>query len=166
MSFVLRKLDRRAAFHSVDWVRSGDVAGDALCNLRTQGNALSVWLIDDSRTNLERIIAAVAAGRMKLDKLDYALIGPERLEELGICITQEKGASGDDDANALWHQDLRNLSGTKLVELAVLMQTHSEFKRVHKKEVGRLIAASIQGGFIDPSRLDDRLRKELPPATA
>jgi len=164
MSFVLRKLDRRAAFHSVDWVRSGDVAGDALCNLRTQGNALSVWLIDDNRTNLERIIAAVAGGRMKLDKLDYALIESGRLETLGIHMTQEKGMSCDDDANALWHQDLHNLSGAKLVELAVTMQAHSEFKRVNKKEVGRLIAASIRGGFIDPSRLDDKLLKELAPA--
>ena len=165
MSFVLRKLDRRAAFHPVDWVQSGDVAADALCNLRTQGNALSVWLVDDNRTNLDRIMAAVAAGRMKLDKLDYALIDPQALDELRIRITQERGASCDDDANTLWHQDLHDLSGAKLVELAVLMQTRAEFTRVHRTEVGHLIAASIRDGFIDPSRLDDKLRNDLPPAT-
>ena len=165
MSFVLRKLDRRAAFYPVDWVQRGEVAADALCNLRTQGNALSVWLIDDNCTNLERIIAAVAAGRMKLDKLDYALIDPRTLDQLRIRITQEKGTSCDDDANTLWHQDLQNLSGAQLVELAVLMQTQAEFRRVHKKEVGQLIVASIRDGFIDPSRLDDKLQKDLASAT-
>ena len=162
MAFVLRKLDRRAGFHPVAWVQDGDVPGDALGNLRTQGNALSVWLVDDKRSNLKRIVAAVAAGRMKLDKLDYALLDSRKVEELGLRMIQEKGESCDADANTLWHQDLQELSGSNLIAFAVMMQAHAEFQRVHRTTVGQWIAASIKNGFIDPSRVDETLKCGLP----
>ena len=161
MAFILRKLDRRAAFHPVDWIQQGDVSADALSNLRTTGNALSVWQIDENQTNLQRVVAALAAGRMKLDKIDYALIDRRSLDPLGVRLIKEAGGSCDRDANSLWHQDITELSGSKLLELAFTLQTHAKFKRFHKKAVRNLIAASIEDGFIDSTQLEDKLRKDL-----
>ena len=163
MEFVLRKLDRRAAFHPLDWIQEGDVAADALSNLRTIGNALSVWQIDEKRTNLARVVAALAAGRMKLDKIDYALLDRQTLEPLGIRLVKEAGGSFDRDANTLWHQDMTGLSASKLLELACTLQTRAEFKRIHKKDVRSLIVASIHDGFIDPTQLETKLREDLEP---
>ena len=161
MTFILRKLDRRAAFHPLDWISKGDVSADALSDLRTTGNTLSVWQIDEERTNLERVVAALAAGRMKLDKLDYALIDRKILDSLGISLVKESGCSCDPDANALWHQDIIGLSGSKLLELAFTLQTHAEFTRTQKKTVGNLISTSIDSGFIDADRLQNKLRQDL-----
>lgn len=161
MEFILRKLDRRAAFYPLDWIQEGDVAADALSNLRTTGNTLSVWQIDENRTNLDRVVAALAAGRMKLDKFDYALIDRQALEPLGIRLVKEAGGSSDQDANARWHHDITGLSGSTLLELAYTLQTRAEFKRIHKKNVRNLIVASIDNRFIDPTHLEAKLRKDL-----
>lgn len=99
---------------------------------------------------------------MALDKLDYALIHLRFLEQLSIRISREKGTSCDEDANTLWHHDLQNLSGSKVVELAVTLQQHAKFCRVQKREVGHFITASIRDGVIDPNRIDQTLRNRLP----
>lgn len=161
MKFILRKLDRRAAFHALDWIPKGDVSADALSDLRTTGNTLSVWQIDEDRTNLERVVAALAAGRMKLDKLDYALLDRTILDSLGVSLVNESGCSCDADANALWHQDIIGLSGSKLLELAFTLQAHAEFARVQKKAVGDLISTSVDNGFIDVDLLQNKLRQDL-----
>ena len=162
MSLVLRKLDRRAAFHRIPGVEAGTVQADALSDLKTQGNTLSVWLIDEDRTNLNRIVAALAAGRHRLDKLDYALIDRRRLELLDIQIISKKGNSFDVQANTLWHQDLTELTGNNLLELAVVMQAKAEFIRASKKDVGALIATSINDGFIDSHQINEKFKKSLP----
>lgn len=56
----------------------------ALSSLRTKDNRLSVWRIDEDRGNLHRVVAALAAGRDFLDKLDYAVIDLQALDSLGI----------------------------------------------------------------------------------
>ena len=156
MAFILRKLDGKAAFYKVDWLVDGDVQADALYDLRTSSNTLSVWLVEESRANLNRIIAALAAGRHTVDKFDYALVKRQNLDELGIECVKVNGVSCDAKANALWHQDLRGLSGFKLVNLAYIMQENAEFVRVQKNKVSALIVASVKQGFIDPNRISER----------
>ena len=162
MPFVLRKLDRKAAFHPTDGIPTGDVQADALSDLRTIGNALSVWLVDDDRANLDRIVAALGAGRMELAKLDYALMDYEVLDDLHIQATAKHGLSVDASANSLWHRDLLDLSGRKLLDLAVMMQARATFERVQKSDLSTLIAQSLHSGFIDKGRLKEKLVRALP----
>ena len=122
MAFFLRKLDRKAVFHKVDWLMDGDVQADALHDLRTYSNTLSIWIVEEELGNLDRIIAALTATRQTIDKFDYALLDERFLSQIGVDRVQVKGKSCDDFANDLWHHDLRGLSGLKLVELASLMQ--------------------------------------------
>lgn len=51
MPFILRKLDRKAACFRIDSLEDGDVQADALYDLRTLSNALSVWLIEEELAN-------------------------------------------------------------------------------------------------------------------
>lgn len=161
MPFVLRKLDRKAAFYGIPTIPDGDVQADALSDLRTKENALSVWLIDDDRVNLNRILAALAATRDALVKLDYALISQHDLGSLRIEIVSNKGVSCDAEANARWHRDVRGLSGRKLVEFAATVRANAELVRVQKGDVGAHIANSINNGFIDRVRLKPDLRMAL-----
>ena len=162
MPFVLRKLDRKAAFHPIAGIPTGDVQADALSDLRTIGNALSVWLVDDDRANLDRIVAALGAGRMELAKLDYALMEYGMLDDLHIQATAKHGLSLDAGANSLWHRDLVGLSGQKLLELAVMMEARAKFERVQKSDLSTLIAQSLHSGFIDRGRLKEKLVRALP----
>lgn len=158
MPFVLRKLDRKAAFYPIDGIPDGDVQADALSDLRTRANALSVWLVDEDRGNLHRIVAALAAGRMQLAKLDYALIDQRALEALDIQVVPKGGLSCDVEANARWHRDILELSGAKLVELAAALQTEAALERVQKSDVRAHIVHSISMGFIDPNGLEETIR--------
>ena len=161
MSFILRKLDRKAAFYPQAWLGRDDVQADALKNLRTQGNKLSVWQVDSDRANLNRIIAALAAARDTLDKLDYALIEEQSLTGLGLQCIPERGGSFDDDANSRWHQDLRCLTGSSLLGLARLIRAQAELNRVSKADVATMIIDSIETGFIDRTQIPDQLRNAL-----
>ena len=93
MAFILRKLDQKASFYALDWLEDDDTQADALWSLRTKGNQLSVWLIDDNKSNLKRVIAALAAGRDTLDKIDYALIDRRVLESPDIPVSKVDGLS-------------------------------------------------------------------------
>ena len=159
MAFILRKLDRKASFYLPDWLDEDDAQADALSSLRTKDNRLSVWRIDDDRGNLRRVVAALAAGRDFLDKLDYAVIDRQALDSLGIRVIKADGSSPDDGANQRWHHDLNRLSGRRLVALAVRMR--SGLARESKISVRALITESIHSGFIARSRLKASLLQSL-----
>ena len=161
MALILRKLDSKASFYQPDWLRSDDAQADALSNLRTKGNQLSVWLIDDDRSNLDRVIAALAAGRDRVEKLDYAVIDRRVLDSLGIRAIKADGQSPDGGANQRWHQDLTLLSGSQLVALAVRMR--DGLSRRPKRKVRNLIVESIRSGFVARDSLKSTLLESVAP---
>ena len=159
MAFILRKLDQKASFYALDWLEDDDTQADALWSLRTKGNQLSVWLIDDNRSNLNRIVAALAAGRDTLDKIDYALIDRQVLDSLDIRVSKVDGLSLDAGANQHWHYDLTNLSGKQLVALALYMR--QGLMREPKSKVKTAILESIHSGVVAKDALLKSLLKSL-----
>ena len=159
MALILRKLDSKASFYQPDWLRNGDTQADALSNLRTKGNQLSVWLIDDDRSNLDRVLAALAAGRDRVEKLDYAVVDRRVLDSHGIRAVKADGQSPDGGANQRWHQDLALLSGSQLVALAVSMR--GGLSRKPKSKVRTLIVESIRSGFVAKDSLKSTLLESL-----
>ena len=57
----------------VPWLPEGELQADTLTDLSTKSNELSVWHIEDDRSNLEQVVTALAAGRDHLN-------GSKRLE--------------------------------------------------------------------------------------
>ena len=162
MPLLLRKLDRKASFYPDCHTGVGDVQADALSDLRTSGNELSFWLVQDDHQNLDRVVAALASARMKLDKLDYALIDRQLVDTLQIEIVKRSGVSLDKQANERWHQDLTALSGKKVLELAITIQEKAELVRVEKEKVRAAIRRSIDDGFIDSRDITEKkLRRDL-----
>ena len=159
MSLILRKLDRKAGFYNQEWLPDGDVQADALTSLRTKGNRLSVWSIDDDRSNLSRVIAALAAGRDYLDKLDYAIIDDRDLASLGVRVVRVDGESSDEGANQRWHRDLITLSGRQLVGSAACMR--GGLTREPKSRVRELVVESVQSEFVARNSLKAGLLRAL-----
>jgi hypothetical protein len=135
-----------------------------LNDFRTKDNTLSVWLIDNDKSNLDRVAAAFATTRKKLDLVEFVLL-PDNLLPPDIQVKKEDGETFDGMANKDWHRDLVQLTGQRIVALAKQFY-HEGYK---KQEIGRYehtrIAALIKDGIqrieIDPQKLNSKLREDI-----
>jgi hypothetical protein len=135
----------------------GDVPADPLGDLRTSKNCLSVWAVLDDRSNLLRIVRALAIGKPKLDNSGYVVFDSDLLSAAGIDAPKLiPGTTHDTGANG-WHRDLVNLSGNTLVRLTHGILEHGETGQVLKKA---LIASIKQG--IASKELPDKLLRLFP----
>jgi hypothetical protein len=145
MPLFLRKV-RENRWHkseAAELLAKGDIPADPLGDLATSGNRLSVWEVALDRSNLERIVRALAVNSNKIADMGYVLFDSSLLATAGIDSSEEDGATPDTEANA-WHRDLIDLSGNKLVMLASLILKNGESGTVLKKRLEQLIEVGIQ----------------------
>jgi hypothetical protein len=140
------------------FLEAGDVPADPIQDLNTQGHLLSVWQVADDRSNLERIVRAVAAGRGTLADMGWILFDSRRVIEAGIDVVPNIGESPDDGVNPL-HRDL-SLSGQKLVALTrIILETEIDGGNsgtILKHRMRELVQAGV-----DNRELPERCRKLL-----
>ncbi len=122
-----------------DWLEEGDVAADPLADLRTSENTLSVWQVDDDKSNLLRIVAAFASTRDTFANFDFALVQEEVVADLGI--------------------EIRHTNG--LARLAKQMVAKSETRRIPLKQVKQLIEDAVNSNQIDVQGLNNTLKQRL-----
>lgn len=82
MSFYLRGLNNKRRWDkstNPDWLSSPDIPVHPLADLlpKLGDHALSLWHVESDKSNLKRVVAAMAAGRERLDKFEYALFPEE-----------------------------------------------------------------------------------------
>lgn len=152
-----RRWDRR---EELNWLSQGDIPADPLGNLKTLFQELSVWHIDDDRSNLGRVIAALAAMRERFTRFDYALFDLQLAQELSIEVQETPGTTPDTQAN-IWHRDLVQLSADTLVRLAKAMWSTCSTDRVPEGEVARSITEAVELGRIALSKLNEKMRAEV-----
>lgn len=165
MPLLLRKLDRRVRWYKervAPWLEmEGDIPADPLADLRTTDNALSVFLVEDSRVNLDRIAVALASKRNHLKNLDYLLFDFQVISESNIEVKISKGDTLDDQVNDC-HRDLVGLSGLKLVALAraILTSNYKTGRFLPEQILGPLNEA-VSSGRIDREKLPDGIRDKI-----
>jgi len=160
--FFLRKI-RKAKWYkneNVSWLAEGELQADALSDLETKNNELSVWYVEDDKSNLEQIAAALAASGDAISNLDYALLDQEVLSEVSIKVRNTRGGSPDKKVNS-WHRDLVELSATALFELAKAIQTKATKERILPRDIGRLIKRAVDAGQIDRTKLKPGVAAKL-----
>lgn len=162
MPLLLRAIRRNRWYTSdtVSWLPKGEIQADPLGDLATGNNTLSVWQVEDDKSNLEQVIAALAASRDTVSNLDYAIFDVDLLSSIGIKIEVNEGATPYEMANR-WHRDLVELTATKLVRLAEAILVHSHRERVPEKKVLRLIKDAVQNGQIDKTKLRPSITTKL-----
>ena len=144
------------------WVPPGDIPAAPLTDLRTSANSeLSIWYIENNRSNLARIVAALAGTRDHSDKFDFALFPEAVLTQAQIRSKDSLGNSADRDANSSWHRDLVELTASKLSTLVKLIREQGEIERRFEKQVIELIADGVKQGWIEAQRLKPSLRKAV-----
>jgi hypothetical protein len=157
---LLRKIEKNR-WMKMPYVPAGDVPADALRDLQTGSNNLSVWHVEEDSSNLERIVLAIAATRDAVTNLDYALFGYEVLAETNIKIKSSVGNSPDEIANATWHRDLTELSVSQIANLAKAIDLKGERNRVSERKVLQGIKKALAGGHIHPEKLKQNVSTKV-----
>lgn len=163
---LLRKiLDKRRwdwTAETPSWVPSGDIPAAPLADFNSSPDSkISVWYVESDKSNLERIIAGIAAGRQTADKLDYVLFPETVLSQAGVKAEDAPGKSKDKDANAKWHRDLVEISAAKLVKLVELVGREGDIIRSSEHEVIALIRKFVGDGSIEKRGLAETLTKRV-----
>lgn len=161
MPFLFRKIRKSRWYKEPEWLSEGNPQADSLVDLTTKDNKLSVWFIKEDMSNLERVIAALAANRDFIANFDYALFSEEILEKKDIKTEKSKGDSKDYEANDQWHRDLYELSATKLLDIAEHIFNEGEIKRIQEKQVEKHISEAVQTGKIKFETLEEEVKSKI-----
>lgn len=124
-------------------------------------SALSVWLVEQDQSNLNRIVAALAAGRTHLDKFDYVLVDEQAVLELQLSIEAQAEKCPDEGASAQWHRNMIRLTGSQLNALVRLIYSSGLKKRILKPDIEDIIRNALERGYLDRSRVNKDLLGSL-----
>ena len=155
----LRKIRKNRWHDIIPWLQSGDIQADALGDLNTSDNQLSVWLVDNDKSYLEQIVAAITATRDHISNFDYVLFQEEDVLQLNIKVVESPGKTPSQVVNS-WHVDFTELTGEELVALAHVIQENGQRERIPEKRVLDLLAQGFASQQIDREKVS-LSRKEL-----
>jgi hypothetical protein len=161
--FVLRRITRARWYKkaAAPFLAKADVPADPFGDLRTASNKLSVWWVDEDKSNLRRIAAAVAATRHKPDKFDYLLFDSGILGSVDITVEQTHGKTQDHQVNRC-HRDLVELSGRKLFELVrAIMTSDHETGRFPERDIKTWVEEAVGSGRLDFEKLPKSFQEKM-----
>jgi hypothetical protein len=146
MALLLRKVRQTRWFKepAQAFLEVDDVPADPFVDLQTKENLLSVWEVAPDRSNLVRVVRAIAIGGQRIDHTGYILFDSDQLISVDIDLKISKGGSADQGINDN-HRDLI-LSGKKLLALAKLLLLHGETGTVTKPELEESVEEGVRSG--------------------
>jgi hypothetical protein len=157
---LLVKLDNKRLWDRPEWLPSGEVPAEALRAFSAEGNELSAWYIEPDQSNMDRILAALAANRQYIEKIDYALFEEILVGNCGIALKKTRGAVPDEYAAQVWHRDLVELSGRKLLCLAESISTSSP-QRKSMPAIRQLLLDAAKSGQIKRELMQEGIATKL-----
>lgn len=134
-----------------------DVPATALGNVADCN--ISLYEVVDDET-AERAAIAYAAGKSKIDDIEYAVFDAADLEALNIEIQTTLGDTPDSEVNEL-HRELLNMTVRKSSGLAQVIGNKGTFETVFVKEVRSKISEFCTTGIIDRNKLKEKVRSQL-----
>lgn len=155
MSLVFRIIKKSKWYKNdaVPWLGPDDLQADAIDDLKTKGNCLSVYFIEQGdNESLERLVTALAANRKGIEAFDYALFPDSAVSELAIKVTSEEGDTPDSLVNS-WHRNFVQLSAQKLFDLANVIRLTSTKQRVLGKRIRAMLIDGLVAKQIAPDKI-------------
>ena len=163
MSLILRKV-RSSRWYPRDecpWLEEGELQADPLGDFQTTENVLSVWLIEDDLSNLNRIITALAANCDYIQNIDYIVFDQGILTEIGIRMQNSQAKTPDGEVNSNWHYDLMEISAQRLLRLVEVLIDRVEPQRVLQKQIAQWVTDAVLSGQIDIGDLKKHIREKI-----
>jgi hypothetical protein len=164
MPLLLRKI-RQARWYdhkAVPWLPEGSLQADALSDLKTEYNALSVWQVKDDKSNLEDIVTALAAECAGPTNLDYAIFDQALLLSIDVEVTRTPGQTSYAKASD-WHRDLPELTAEKLMDLAGIIMTQAKRERLAERKIFSLVKGAVDRGEIPVTQLKPKWAMAISP---
>jgi hypothetical protein len=161
---LLLRVVRKAKWYKnpdVPWLRDGDLQADAIADLRTTDNRLSVWHIEDDQSNLRRVAAAYAAGRDSIANFDYAIFNTDVVDDLGVIMDDQPGNSPDSEANEKWRRNLGQFSHRQLFEFAEYLRQSGTVKRMQYADVLESLRQAWDANQLDDRRVKEKILSQL-----
>ena len=165
MSYILRGIGRKALWTKgghpdFPWLHEDELLADVFNEIRTKDGKLSIYTVDANKTNLTRIIVALASGRESFQDYEYVVVPKREIEE-NFETDNITGETADDGVNK-WHLDLVQLTPSKLTRLAYIFCAHRESMcKLPKKKVKSEIRKGIESGLIDQTLINPKLKAKL-----
>ena len=160
MTVIFRKLNQKRYWDNAPWLRQGDTQADATKCLATTNNSLSIFVLDEPDEKMERVVAALASTRDYLTTFDLAIFSADILRECGIKRNENQAKTPDREVNG-WHEDLIELTMSKVALLASAIKRGGCIKRYNEKKVATSIKNSLSNNFIDPEQIKPKLADSL-----
>jgi hypothetical protein len=159
---ILRKIRRSKWYKSegVPWLPEGELQADALVDLATAENKLSVYLVNDDQSNLEQVVTALAANADYISNFDYALLNQETIINIGIRIENTPGQTPDSTVNT-WHMDLSGLTVKNVIALANAVWAQTERRRIPSRRIQELVVNGVSSQQLDQTKLKPKLAERL-----
>ena len=161
MPLLLRTIRKPRWYGDMAWLEEGKAQADALRDLETRDNKLSVWHVEDDESNLQQVVAAVSCKRDQASNLDYALFDQDVLARISARIEHTVGETLHNEANARWHRHIVELSAEKTAELANIIMECGTRVRISEAKVVELIRQAVASGAVDVHALRDGLKNEI-----
>src|SRR5262245_10093480 len=125
-------------------------------------NTLSVWFIENDKSNLEQVVVALASTRDSFSNFDYVLVDEALLTAINIRIEQTDGDTPDQEANTRWHRDLVEFTESKAIELIKATIAKGKLEsRIPEKRIAELIQRAVDAGRLDRTKLKKGLAAKL-----
>jgi len=128
-------------------------------------NEISVWEVDAERSNLNRVVAAIAGRRDHLSDLHYVLFDSVLVTNLAINIANGDGDTRDHYANVTWHRNLINASPPQILTLVpaikALKPGDPATRLRREKDVLPLLKQAVMDGWMRAEDLSPNLQRRL-----
>ena len=109
---------------------------------------------------IDRVVAALALTRDKLENLDLVIAPKEVINTCDIEQCKIQGGTPDSEVNK-WHLDLIELTVDKIADLALAIKNEGEFKRYHHAKVEEVIQNSLDNDCIAIDNINRNLKVSL-----
>ena len=142
------------------WLAADQVPAEVYRDLRTDESKLSVWHIEDDRSNLSEVVTALAINRRGFSHYDYGLIDPALVSSSGIKTEQSMGETPIPSANR-WHRDLIELTVDRLSTLIKSLFGVMPTYRILRPRVRELILAAVEANEVERNRLPVEMQQDI-----
>lgn len=158
--YLLKITKRKWDKLDVPWLQTNEIQADPLGDLKIKDGTLSVWYIEDDKSNLDQIIAGLAATRQKIDKFEYGLFDQAVIDTADIRVELTQGEIPIESANS-WHRDLIHLTVYRASNFVKTLFNAIEKERLIYDEVKARILEAVKTGNINLQKVQPSLRETI-----
>ena len=142
------------------WLNEGEVVADVFRSLRPVDGTLSTYIIDEEKTRLHRVAAALVCTRDSFQHVDYVLL-PYGSVASKFTLREVPGKTADDEVNK-WHVDIVHLTSEKLSEFTRLIRDdRHEMDRISESTVKSKIRFGIENRQIDCEKMSSKISTKV-----